>query len=408
VARLRRRAAGLVVGALVLFLVGTNVQAGWLFVIGAFLLGAAGAGVLLPGRMLRGVEIARRAPEEVQQGDPAAVELTVTNRSRGMRASLIVEDSFLEATTLFVSHVAPGERLELTTARTAARRGPQGAAPVILRTEAPFGVAERRRRIDASGVALVLPRVEPLGDLPFIDRAPTLERALHTYPRRGGGPEYLGIREYRPGDSMRHVHWPSTARHGSVMVREFEQEQTRRLAILVDTVTDTGEEWTPLDAACSAAASVGLAATALGHGVRLVTAAPGGEVRVLARADDRELLEALATVRPSGITLGATLSGGLRDTLRGIETVLLVTPSWRVNAGPALAAGVRELVGEVGRVAALVVDAGSWGAPEAAVLPPAGVAELLAGLAGAGADAYRWARGVELASVLDAEPGVPA
>jgi uncharacterized protein (DUF58 family) len=401
VPRLRKRSAGLVVGALVLFVVGTNVQAGWLFVIGAFLLGAAGAGVLLPGRMLRGVEVARRAPASVHQGDAARVELAVTNRSRGMRASLIVEDPFLEATTLFVSHVAPGERVELTTIRTAARRGPQGTAPVILRTEAPFGVAERRRRIDASGSALVLPRVEPLGDLPFIDRAPTHERALHTYPRRGSGPEYLGIREYRPGDSMRHVHWPSTARHGSVMVREFEQEQTRRLAILVDTVTDAGEEWTPLDAACSAAASVGLAATALGHGVRLLTADTGGEVRVLARTDDGELLETLARLRPSGSAMAGVLSGGLGGTLRGIETALLVLPSWRANAGPSLIAGVRDLVGEVDRVAAIVVDAASFGASEADAMSPADLADLLSGLAGAGAAAYRWARGTELAALLD-------
>ena len=67
--RLRPRAAGLIVGALILFLVGTNVQAGWLFVIAALMLGAAVAGIALPARMVRGVEVTRRAAERAFQGD---------------------------------------------------------------------------------------------------------------------------------------------------------------------------------------------------------------------------------------------------------------------------------------------------------------------------------------------------
>ena len=67
--RLRKRAAGLALGAGVLFLLGTNVQAGWLFVLCALLLGTLVAGLVLPGRMLRGIEIERRAPAEVAQGD---------------------------------------------------------------------------------------------------------------------------------------------------------------------------------------------------------------------------------------------------------------------------------------------------------------------------------------------------
>ena len=46
--RLRKRAASLLMGAVVLFLIGTNVQAGMLFVLAALLLGAAAAGAVLP------------------------------------------------------------------------------------------------------------------------------------------------------------------------------------------------------------------------------------------------------------------------------------------------------------------------------------------------------------------------
>jgi uncharacterized protein (DUF58 family) len=402
--RLRRRAAGLVLGALVLFIVGTNVQAGWLLVIAALLLGAVGAGLALPFRMVRGVEVARTAPGRMHQGDAVRVELAVTNQSRGMRASLVVGDPFLADTEVFVSHLAPGERVELVTAREASHRGAQGAEAVVLRSDAPFAVAERRRRIEVAGRALVLPRVEPLDDLPFVERAPPHARAIRSAPRRGGGPEYLGIREYRPGDSMRHVHWPSTARHGAVMVREFEEETTRRLAIIVDSLTDVGKAWTPLDAACSAAASVGLAAAARGQGVRLVVR-EAGEVAVTAPGED-ELLETLALMGPDRRGVAVTVRA-IRGELRGMDSALLVLPTWRQNGLEAVAPAVGDLADEAGRVAVLLVEAGSRGAPPEACLPQAALPGLEWGLVEAGASVYRWVSGEPLADVF-AREAMPA
>jgi uncharacterized protein (DUF58 family) len=403
--RLRPRAAGLIVGALILFLVGTNVQAGWLFVIAALMLGAAVAGIALPARMVRGVEVTRRAAERAFQGDALRVELTITNRSRGMRASLLVRDPFVADAEVFVSHLAPGERAELVTERVASRRGPQGADAVELRSDAPFAVAERRRRIEAAGAATILPRVEPLGDLAFIDLAPTAERAMHPWPRRGGGPEYLGIREYRAGDSMRHVHWPSTARHGTVMVRELEAESTRRLAIVVDASSDEGTEWTPLDAACSAAASVALAAAARGQGVRLV-AGPHEPAAV----GEEELLERLATLQPDGRPIAGTIRGAI-GSLRGIESAFVVLPTWRTNAPDDVVPSALTLAEETGRLAVLLVDAASRGAPPKVCLPESAVVGLREALGRAGLDVHRWSAGEPLADALAttlAGEGVPA
>ena len=50
-----KRAVGLLLGAGILFLIGTNVQAGWLYVLAALLLGALAAGLVLPFAALRGL-----------------------------------------------------------------------------------------------------------------------------------------------------------------------------------------------------------------------------------------------------------------------------------------------------------------------------------------------------------------
>ncbi|HUL85488.1 MAG TPA: DUF58 domain-containing protein [Actinomycetota bacterium] len=340
--RLRKRAGGLLIGAAVLFLIGTMVQAGWLYVISAMLLGAVAAGLVLPFAALRGLHAALDAPADASQGGEATIELQLENRRRGVRWGVRVHDEHLQPTELFLPSVRPHERIDVTTRRTPARRGEVATASITLRSAAPFGVAERVRRVPVQARTLVLPRVLPLPGLPFVEPVGTLEPAIHTAPRRGQGPDYLAVRGYRPGDSMRHVHWGLTARHGEVMVREFEQERTRRLAVVIDTERDLGESWTPLDRCCCVAASVVEAAFANGHGVRLAGALPDRTVDVLGRTDGRELLEWLARLRPSGVPLPTVLDRLGPEEFRGVETLVVAFPAWRDrDRVPVLDAAVR-------------------------------------------------------------------
>jgi uncharacterized protein (DUF58 family) len=347
---LRKRAAALLVGAGVLFLIGTMVQAGWLYVIAALMLGAIAAGVILPSVALRGVTADLLGPAEVPQGEETLVELRLANTRRGVRWSLVAHDAHLQAADVFLAALGPRERAEIATLRTPTRRGEIVTRRVTLRSGAPFGVAERTRRLPVEARTLVLPRVFRLGELPFLEPVGTTEPAVHTAPRRGQGPDYLAVREYRPGDSMRHVHWGLTAHHGRVMVREFEEERTRRLAIVVDTELDLGEAWTPLDRCCSVAASLAEAALARGHGTRLIGAGPDGEVEILARLEGSELLRWLARLRPSGFPIGPLLERLGAEELRGVESVVVTFPAWRDRDPAALLGAAGRLTSFVDRV----------------------------------------------------------
>ncbi|HVF07465.1 MAG TPA: DUF58 domain-containing protein, partial [Actinomycetota bacterium] len=378
----------------------------------AIMLGAVMAGLVLPARSTRGVVVARRAPAEIPQGDEVLVDVTVHGARRGVRRGLLVHDPLLDAADLWVGTVAAGERVEVSTLRVARRRGVHDSEPVVVRSSAPFGVAERRRsvRVESAGT-LVLPMVEPLGPVPFVRLASTTERALHAAPRRGHGPEFFGIREYRPGDSMRHVHWASTARTGAVMVRELEQEETRKLAIVVDASRDAsprGEHGlTPLDRACSAAASIALAALAHGHGARLVTGAGSAtdagtesvaDEHVLLRADERALLERLATLAPSPrIPALPALASSLESSLRGVETVVLVFPTWKDNGAGALTPAVASLARHIPTVVAVpvVIEDGA-----SHRLRERDIEGLGQRLRAAGASVHPWREGTSLADAL--------
>jgi uncharacterized protein (DUF58 family) len=398
VPRPRKRALGLLCGAGLLFFLGTNVQAGWLFVIAACLLGSVIVGVALPSWMLRGVGIECSAPPRVHQREDVDVELHVVNGSGGMRLGLVLDDERFAPVTLAVRALRPNERVTIATRRSAGRRGPVGIGSVRARSSAPFGIAEARRVLHLAGPqTLVLPVVVPLGQLSFVHPAATSDRAMHPWPRRGTGPEYLGIREYRAGDSIRHVHWPSTARTGTVMVREFEQEQTRRLAILVDAAWDAGEAWTPLDRVCAVAASVAMAALAQGHGTRLVVPA-GADVEVLARTDGAELLERLARLTPAPTPSFLTMIADA-GSLRGVESVVLAFPARRGNDPATLVPAVAALAGQTGQVVAVPVEIDADEAPEEA-LAEGDWTRLEESLRTAGAEVYPWRRGDDLAMLL--------
>jgi len=384
-----KRALGLLLGAGILFLIGTNVQAGWLYVLAALLLGALAAGLVLPFAALRGLSMELVAPDEAEQGMPTIVEVRVGGPSRGVRRNVTVSDTHLEPVDAVLPPIGRRDRIDVSTLRTPRRRGEVLTVQAELRSNAPFGVAERRVRAKLHARTLVLPRVFPLGTLPFVEPITTNVRAVHEAPRRGQGPDYLGIREYRAGDPMRHVHWALTARHGRLMVREFEEERTRRLAVVVDTERDEGEEWTPLDRCCSVAASVLDAATAHGQGARLIAARLDLGVDVLPRADRSEMLRWLANLQPSGIPLEAALGGLGPEELRGIQTILIALPVWDRRERDGLYDDVRRLVHLVPRVVCVLV--------EAAATAPGPVAD---GVAATGADVRRWGPADDLAEAM--------
>ena len=259
--RLRRRGpAGCCSGAVVLFLIGTNVQAGMLFVLAALLLGALVAGVVAAVAALRGLAATiERARPRPNQGEAASSICGSPTRARGVRWSVARgRTSTSSRRRCSCPRVRPGgdgrgrRRCGSPRARGDAGdhvgRGPLGGAVRRGRTPPP----PPRGRDDARAAARLPARpaaVRRAG-------APPTTSAIRSAPRRGHGPDFLGVREYRPGDAMRHVHWGLDRTPRPVMVREFEEERTRRLAIVVDTERDAGEAWTPLDRACAVAASV--------------------------------------------------------------------------------------------------------------------------------------------------------
>lgn len=113
------------------------------------------------------------------------------------------------------------------------QRGAFPLGPTEVSSGDPFGVFHARRSFPARDTLIVLPMTVPIPSLPI---PPGILPGGKTIRRRTQDvtPHAAGVREYVPGDPMKRIHWPSTARRGRFMVKEFEQDPQAEIWLFLD------------------------------------------------------------------------------------------------------------------------------------------------------------------------------
>jgi uncharacterized protein (DUF58 family) len=183
---------------------------------------------------LRALTVERRPPPRVYAGEPFLMEVVITN-GKPNRASYSIEVEDLQGTTPLDKRCyflkIPEAKSQRTSYRhTFVRRGLYTLTGYRIATKFPFALFRKSRDVDAKLDLLVFPARVPVPRPP--PRAATRGDAVAERLGRRG--EFFGLRERRPGDDRRDVHWKSSARTGRLLVREYEDELARRVVIGVD------------------------------------------------------------------------------------------------------------------------------------------------------------------------------
>ena len=153
--------------------------------------------------------------------------------------------------------------------------------PVI---DDPFGLAHAEVDLVASGSLLVYPRLAVLDRL-FSESGAHAQDGRRLLLRRPSGFDLHSVREYEQGESLRKVHWRSTARRDELMVRVEERPWRGGTTLLLDHRVHAHRGSGPtasLEWAISFVASICLHLHHFGHQVRLVS--EDGRVLAFARA----------------------------------------------------------------------------------------------------------------------------
>jgi uncharacterized protein (DUF58 family) len=242
-----KRALALGAGAIALFAVGTNVQAGWVLVIAALLAGVLGVGLVMPLRASAGIVVGRRVPRSAVAGQRVAVTLRVTNQSKRLRGLLTLHDDLCGEGSAVVDVVRPGEAREFASMRSGARRGVYTSGECTIRAGAPFGLVRTTRTTQVASPIVVYSRTYDVSARQMI----------------GGGSwratapigDASSVRDYRPGDPLRHIHWKSVARRGQLVVREFDTEKRAEVTVAAQVPADPDVADAIASIACSLALS---------------------------------------------------------------------------------------------------------------------------------------------------------
>jgi len=158
-----------------------------------------------------------------------------------------------------VDRISPNWRRTVSYTVKSDVRGLYQVGPLMLTVADPFGLVETSRTFARSQHLLVTPRVYKLPAVRLgADRAGSGENRPRAIA--SAGEEDATVREYRDGDDLRRVHWRSTARRGSLMVRREEQPWQSRAALFIDARTTSHHGHGPsssLEWAVTAIASIG-------------------------------------------------------------------------------------------------------------------------------------------------------
>ncbi len=390
---MRRRALVTILVAVALLLIAATIRSGWLYLVASALLALVVIGVISGRAAVRRIAVERRTPRKAFEGEPFTARVTVSNRGRlasslvkvtdrqfaagrlhpmeGLQARREQHREYMRtgrapedpeprdhgARSIAIERRDPGEQVEASYELTAPRRGLYPRAAVDLEAGGLFGSARWRRRLQVEDRLLVFPKVVPLEWFPLERRTSAPTADSFEWARKGIGQDYYGVREYATGDSLRHIHWKSSARRGRLIVKEYQQEfrPTAGLVVALFPPGSGDPDLNSLEDGLRAAASI--AAYLHGAGIPPWMVVPdGGSLRFVEPRSLYDSLEPLALYQaPDGGGREAFLEQALIFASVAAfpgSSVALVTNLMAESALPLL----EGIDGNTGLTAVLVLD----------------------------------------------------
>ncbi len=340
-------------------------------------LGTGGVAALGLGRLtlLRpaALRVSREiAPLRVERGGDALGVVTVVNagRRRG-RAVRAVDTCGDRDIAVSVPALRPGAAYTASYFLPTGARGEIPVGPLRLTATDPMGLYRRVRSYGQPATLLVCPRTVPLAALPS-GRAATVDGPASA-TATSGTVTFHALREYAYGDDLRHIHWRTSARTGTLMVRQLVDASLPRTVVVLDNREASYPSGDEFEVAVDVAASIAVAAARAGYPVTVLTA-DGRPIQAAGSSDVESVLRHLALVSACGpVDLGAVVgaqrpgwAGGALCVVSGAaETVRFAavrahfdqTLLVRVGSGAPSGAGGGALVVDAGDLTTFAV---SW------------------------------------------------
>lgn len=283
------------------------------------------------------------------------------------------------------------------------RRGQYRLGALTVKVTDPLGFFPMKRYIGERQDIIVYPATP---ELPFFPALPRQEfgAGSRRWLASEAGPNASRVREYVSGDRLRHIHWPTTAHTGNLMVREFDPDRSnyafKEVWIVLDMhrVSQLGEgDETTEEYGITIAASLAKNYLESGKRVGLIAVGDRSYLFLPETGDERlqRILHDLALMKATGEMPINTLLTSVAERFDAGSAVIIIMPS--VN--PAIADPMRHTINKGAIVTAVLLDSFSFGGGAS----PANTAR---SLTSSGFNVFIVRRGMEIARALDS--GLPS
>lgn len=267
--------------------------------------------VWLDATLAQQVAVTREPLPALSVGHNGDVSYRWTNKSRrraNLRIREVRPDILGGSQPARAISIAPHSATRETVPVVPLRRGRErtNSGGFVVDSFGPLGLGRHRTRLPLPWDVVVYP---PLVSVRL--RASVAEalrrRAAGMKPIRqlGEGRLFESLREWGPGDDLRHIDWKATARRGKVITRQYEAERRQQVLLVLDTgrlmTADVAAGVARLDFAVQAALELAYAAAQHDDNVGIMTFADGVQHFVAperGRTGIRRVLDVLAEVEP--------------------------------------------------------------------------------------------------------------
>jgi uncharacterized protein (DUF58 family) len=335
---------------------------------------------------------------------PVAIEVVLGGHAKPGAVTVIEDVERLGAREVSAVRHRGRLRGEYVLERVPRGRYPISASHVLL--EDPFGLVGGPAEIDAPGAILVHPRLVELDRL-FSETGSRTQEGKRLLLRRPSGFDLHSVREYEQGESLRRVHWPTTAKRGQLMVKDLEDSPRDEVLVVLDADAAFAHGTPPdssFEVGVSAAGSILKAHARRGRRAGLVVNAlePRYQPVHTLEGDWDLALELLAFVEPDGRNpVAAMLVEGAGMPSKALELCVVTS-----NLSPRLVDRLLQRSVTRRGTSLVYVDPASFADADPGEQLSADVRAQIGRLDHAGIPVCVVRRGDDLASVLGPEPAV--
>lgn len=201
------------------------------------LLLTAGSG-MVAARNLRGLDVQRTHPPAAFAGQLFPYTLTVINSASRTSRAVEVEDSISGPAErgLDAAYIPARGKSTRAFPTRMLRRGTRHRARAVLTSWFPLGLWKSTRELRERMDMTIYPRPIPPRLLEEAQDAALLDAEEDESNRRDWSGDFHGIRAFQPGDRLKLIHWPATARAGRTMVRQFDRRLPEKYCIVFHSI----------------------------------------------------------------------------------------------------------------------------------------------------------------------------